>query len=255
MLRLITILCALTCLCAATAAAQQQKKVVGPEEPTALELSVKKAEHLPAEPVEVTLALVNDRDRVIKGDFYLGGRVKLFYRRAGEGDFKRYFPRRIQLRGMADGVSLSKPFEIAARGRGEGEDTMRYDTSARRYVLDAPGVYELRATFDFEGVYESNVVKVTVSEPPGDEAPALAALRDPVLASFVEGDLTTQLVADEEVEAGAEKAAAFLLNHPLSRYAPRVRDVLHGVLREAEDGGNLTPKLKLIRDTNPESQP
>jgi hypothetical protein len=36
------------------------------------------------------------------------------------------------------------------------------------------------------------------------------------------------------------------LTHPTS--AP-------GILKEAEYGGNLTPKLKLIRDTNPENNP
>lgn len=187
MLRLIAVLSTLLCLPPAPAAARQ-KRAVGPEGPTALEISVKRRDHLPAEPLEVSLALRNERDRAIKGDFHLGGRVRLFYRRAGEGDFRRYFPRRIQLRSQGYYFSLSTPLEIAARGRLEGEQTMRYDTSAGRYVLDAPGVYEVKATFDFEGVYESNVVRVTVSEPPPDEALALAALRDPVLASFVEGD-------------------------------------------------------------------
>jgi hypothetical protein len=244
----------LLCLCAVAAAAQQ-KKAVGPEHPTALEISVKKSTHFPAEPVEVSLALLNERDRAVKGDFYVDGRARLFYRRAGEGYFKRYLPRRIQLTARGYSFSLSPPLEIPARGRVGGEQTMLYDTSNRRYVLDAPGEYEIKATFDFEGVYESNVVKVTVAEPAAEEAQALAALRDPVLASFVEGDLRTDLVETEEVEAGAEKAAAFLLKHPLSRYAPLVRDVLHGTLKDAEHGGKLTYKLKLIRDANPDSNP
>jgi hypothetical protein len=249
MQRLLTVLSLFLCLgCCASAVAQT--KAVKSNHPTSLNISLKKTTYLPAEPVEMIVALRNNRERPIKGDFYVDSRVKVFYRKVG-GEFTRYFPRWMQLTNRKDGISLSPQLEIAARGQQEGNRALIYDTSNKRYVLDAPGEYEIKATFDLGEGYESNIIRLTVVEPPAEERPALAALRDGTLASFIEGDLRSDLVEDEEIEAGAEKAADFLLNYPASHYAPLVKEMLLDILKDAESGGKLTTKMKLIRDTTP----
>jgi hypothetical protein len=224
-------------------------------QPTRLELSVEQATYYVAEPVRLIVALHNDLETPVKGDFYLGLRFNqlwVYYRKVG-GQFVRYFPRWLQL---DTACVFAIPIEIPAYGKEESTPRLFYDTYSKQLVLAEPGEYEFKATFNLgnDRVIESNIVRVKVVEPPEEERAALVALSDPVLASFVEGDLQLDVVEDAEVEAGAEKAARFLEKYSGSIYAPLVEEQLREVLTrgKATIPGRLTPKLKAIKDSLPD---
>jgi hypothetical protein len=224
-------------------------------EPTRFELSVERIIYYVAEPVELTVTLYNDQDRPIKGYFsvVVGKDLSVYYRKVGE-EFIRYFPSWLQPILMVDAFSV--PDVIPAHGKDEGTSRLFYNSYYKRFVLAEPGEYEFKATLELgnDRVIESNIVRVKVVEPPEEERAALAALSDPVLASFVEGDLQLDVVEDAEVEAGAEKAARFLEKYSGSIYAPLVEEQLREVLTrgKATIPGRLTPKLKAIKDSLPD---
>jgi len=225
-------------------------------QPTRLELSVEQATYYVAEPVRLIVALQNDQDKPVKGDFYLPLEFKhlsMYYRKVG-GQFIRYLPWWLELAHTADLITF--PIEIAAHEKRDTAERLFYNTKLKQLVLAEPGEYEFKATFNLgnDRVIESNIVRVKVVEPPEEERAALAALSDPVLASFVEGDLQLDVVEDAEVEAGAEKAARFLKKYSGSIYAPLVEEQLREVLTrgKATIPGRLTPKLKAIKDSLPD---
>jgi hypothetical protein len=228
-------------------------------EPTRFELSAEKTTYWIAEPVNLSLKLFNDQSKPIKGYFNIGlvGRGKVYYRKVG-GEFTRYYPHWLHI--FVSGYGIELPIVISGHGKEEAAARLFYNSVRKEFVLAGPGEYEFKATFYFtprqgkEREYESNIVRVKVVEPPEEERAALAALSDPVLASFVEGDLQLDVVEDAEVEAGAEKAARFLEKYSGSIYAPLVEEQLREVLTrgKATIPGRLTPKLKAIKDSLPD---
>jgi hypothetical protein len=216
--------------------------------PTRFELSAEKNTYYAGESVELVTTLHNDRDKPIQGDlspnFY---NVWIYHRKVG-GEFVRYFPRGLQINWQMPDISVQAP-GIPAHGEVDGKFLLFYDTYHKQLVLPEAGEYEFKATF-MRGnklILESNIVRIRAVEPPEPEQAALALLRDPELASFIEGDLRPEWVEVKEVEAGAEKAAAFLQEHRRSRYAPMVKKQLKFVVEEVRWEGGLTPKMKEIR--------
>jgi hypothetical protein len=232
------------------------QEVIDNVEPTRFELSVENTTFYVGQPVELTITLYNDRDEPIKGHFHLNLKdVLIYHRKVGE-EFIRYFPQWMQITNMGDIISL--PIVIPAHGKVENKGRYLYNTYYQRFIMAEPGEHELKAVFasarSESRLKESNIVRVTVVDPPEREKEALAALRDPELAQFIEGDLRIGLVEDEKVEVGAEKAVVFMKQHPHSMYAPMVKEQLKRVLTEAAGKGKLTPKLKELQASLPDLQ-
>jgi hypothetical protein len=235
------------------------QEVIENGEPTRFELSVDNTTYYVGQPVELTVTLYNDRDKAIKGYYQLGlvfKNLQVYHRRVG-AEFVRYFPQWLQIIGMGDFITL--PVEIPAGGNRQGKIRLFYNTYYKQFVLPELGECEFKATFKLlqsgeNRIYESNVVRVKVVEPPEEEREALAMLRDPELARFIEGDLRIGLTEDEKVEVGAEKAVVFMKQHPHSMYAPMVKEQLKMVLTEAAGKGKLTPKLKELQASLPDLQ-
>jgi hypothetical protein len=207
--------------------------------------------------VNVTFTLYNDRDQPIRGIYDVGlGNVgtKLYYRKVG-GEFVTYFTGWIQALLQMHGTTL--PWEIAPHGKSEATNRLFYNTNLKSFVLAEPGEYEFKATFNLlqpveRFPYESSIVRIKVIEPPESEREASANLSDPELAQFVEGDWQLGLVEARKVEAGAEKAVAFVGKYNNSIYASLVRQQLKFVLTEASRRRDLTPKLKELLTSLPQ---
>jgi hypothetical protein len=224
------------------------QQVRGYENPTRLKLSAEKNTYYVGEPVELVMTLYNDRNKPIQGHFYLNLYDVWVYHRKVGGEFIRYFPRWLQINwDPGDTFQLSR---IPAHGKKKSKVSVFYNTYYKQLVLPEVGQYEFKAAY-MRGyktaLLESKIIRIRAVEPPEEERAALAMLRDPELASFVEGDLRPEWVEVKEVEAGAEKAAAFLQEHRRSRYAPMVKKQLKFVVEEVRWEGGLTPKMKEIR--------
>jgi hypothetical protein len=241
-----------------TTASQQ---VRGYEKLTRFKLSAEKNTYYVGEPVELIMTLYNNRNKPLEGDFFLNLHYVWVYHRKVGDEFIRYFPRWLQIFWS---VGDSLPVRIPARGKVRGKLRFFYNSSRQQLVLPEVGQYEFKATFNDavigepRPILESNIVRIRAVEPPEPEQAALARLRDPELASFIEGDLRSDLVEvlvkDNEIEAGAEKAAAFLQEHGRSKYAPLVKEQLKFVLKVAASEGKLTPKLKELQASLPDLQ-
>jgi hypothetical protein len=223
-------------------------------EPTRFELSAEKITYYVGEPVELVMTLHNNRERPIQGDLYLDFQNVWIYHRKVGGEFVRYFPRWVQHWGsVVDYVSF--PITIPAHGKLERKFNFFYNTYYKQLVLPEAGQYEFKATFGGpRPILEANIVRITAVELPELEQAALVLLRDPELAQLIEGDFRPGVVEDKEVEAGADKAAAFVRKHGQSRYASLVKDKLAFVLKEAAQKGKLTPKLKALQAALPNLQ-
>jgi hypothetical protein len=223
------------------------QQVGGSNEPTRLELLAEKSTYYVGEPVEFIARLYNDRDKLIR--WYTPSvalDVWIYHRKAG-GEFIRYFTRQMQNMSLAE-VAVAAPTEIPAHGVLELNLSVFYNTYDKQLVLPEAGEYEFKATVGGPRPnLESKLVRIRAVEPPAAEQAALAMLRDPALASFIEGDLRPELAEVNEVEAGAEKAVAFLQEHSRSMYAQRVKEQLKVVVEELTWEGGLTPKAKEIR--------
>jgi hypothetical protein len=238
-----------------TTTSQQVKEY---ERPTRLKLSAEKNTYYVGEPVELIMTLYNDRNKPIQGHFYLNLYDVWVYHRKVGGEFIRYFPRWLQIFWS---VGDTLPIRIPAHGKIKNKLRFFYNSSHKQLVLPEVGQYELKAAY-MRGyktaLFESNIVRIRAVEPPEAEQAALARLRDPELAAFLEGDLRSDLVEvlvkDNEIEAGAEKAAAFLQEHGRSKYAPLVKEQLKFVLKVAASEGKLTPKLKELQASLPDLQ-
>lgn len=228
-------------------------QVMEDDRPTRFEISLDKTVYFVGEPVEITMTLYNDGEQTIQGRYYLGlGNIatEVYYRKAGE-EMIRFYSGWMRAEHRSHGVMVV-PIKIEPQGKWEVTNRVWYNTSIEQFVLADPGEYEFQATFSVkQPLHKSNIVRVKVVEPPDGERAALAALSDPVLAQFVEGDLQLQLVEPVKVEAGAEKAAAFLAKYSRSIYAPAVEDQLKWVLTKAPPG-RLTPKLQALRERLPD---
>jgi hypothetical protein len=220
---------------------------------TRFALSAEKKTYHVGERVELIMRLHNDRRKPIRRLSPGKDDIWIYHRKVG-GEFVRYFPRWVQNWGsVVDYVSF--PTTIPAHGKYEYNVPLFYDTYHQQLVLPEAGQYEFKATFGGpRPILESNIVRITAIEPPKQEQSALALLRDPDLAQLIEGDLRSESVEDREIEAGAEKAAAFLQQHGRSMYAPLVKDQLKFVLNEATGKGKLTPKLKELQASLPNQQ-
>lgn len=224
---------------------QPPQKTVKHDNPTRFELSAKKTTCHIAEPVDLTAAFYNDREKLIKGNFSLSFQsgLQVYYRKLG-GEFVRYYPRRLLRLNFVDVITQPSEIEIPGYGKLEREITLFYNNN--QFVLAEPGAYEFKVIFiTKDRTYESTVVQLKVIESPQDEATALAALKDPKLAQFVEGDIRWGIARDEEVEEGTEKAAEFLQTYNQSLYAPIVQERLWWSLTDIPSI-NKTPKLEAI---------
>jgi hypothetical protein len=137
------------------------RKDVKYDEPTRFELLADKSTYCVAEPVDLTVTIYNDRDRLIKGDFDLGlmfKQLQMHYCKVG-GEFVRYFPRWLQIIGMGDFFTL--PTEIGAHGKHESRERLFYNTYFKRFVLAEPGEYEFKATFQLQQFSIACTVMVT----------------------------------------------------------------------------------------------
>jgi hypothetical protein len=217
--------------------------------PSRFELSVEKTSYYVAEPVKVTMALFNDLEKPIAingSDFSLQYGLVLYHRKVGR-DFVRYYPR--WLARYRSFCSISAPIEISPQEKAEYTERLFYNTSINHLVLPEPGEYEFKAVFGLKSGEEwlsfEDTVRIVVTMPPKEELSTLACIKDPILASFIEGDLQIDIVDYSEVEIGAEKAVAFLKRYPKSIYAPTVKDQFIKVTTDVV----LTPKLNTLRQS------
>jgi hypothetical protein len=192
-----------------------------------LMMSAEKTTCFAYEPVVLNIAVINEGSQPVQGHFdHFGGSLKflkLFYRKIG-GEYKRYSSLRLWLgRGLSEigGEQILEP--------GSQRNTrvmLLFDTSMEqnyehKFVLDGPGEYEFKASFQYAftdqpKVLESNVLRITVVNPPEEEQAALTWWKDKDLAIAVQGDsLSTE---------GVSKLRAFMQQFPQSLYATAVRD-------------------------------
>jgi hypothetical protein len=232
---------------ASTTTSPQTGRFEGEGGPTRFKLSAEKNTYYAGEPVELIMTLYNDRNKPIQGDLYPDLYNTWIYHRKGGGEFVRYFPRWLQIN-WDPGDIFQLP-RIPAHGKIKSKVSVFYNTYYKQLVLPEAGEYEFKATYmrGRTALLESKIVRIRAIEPPEEERAALAMLRDPELASFVEGDLRPSWVEVNEVEAGAEKAAAFLQEHGRSMYVRRVKEQLKFVVEEVNWEGGLTPKMKEIQ--------
>ncbi|MEO0250035.1 MAG: sugar transferase, partial [candidate division WOR-3 bacterium] len=215
--------------------------------PTRLEMNAEKQIYSVGEVISLFLILYNERSEPIKGNFYLAldYDCSVSYRRIS-GDFIRYRPDWVSFHEFM----MSAPTVLPAYGKVEGTVSLFYNTSIGKLVLAEPGEYEFKAR---SHKVESNSVQVKVVEPPAEEKAAVADLKDKDLLGFLEGDISVYRSVTEEVELGAEKAAAFLNKYPKGIYARLVERRLRWNLEEAaKRPGKMTPKLQAIKDRLPE---
>lgn len=224
-----------------------------PDPPTRFEISAKKGSYYVGEPVELKVSVYNDRDRPIKGYFYLALSLDLevYYRKVG-GWFIKYYPGWLEY--MQTGGSCSVLIGdtvLPAHGRKEASVRLFYNTPTNNFVLSEPGQYEFKVV---TGNMQSQVVRVRVVEPPEEERAVLLGLKDRELLSFVEGDIGIYTAPLEDVESAAEKAVAFLQKYPKSIYAPMVEQSLRRTLKATDRPyvDQLTPRLKAIKDALPD---
>jgi hypothetical protein len=227
-------------------------------DPTSLEMSTDQLTCSVGEEINLDLRLVNSREKPVKWGVFpaLTGGVEVYYRKVGEG-FIKYNPDWLRLYysgALGCGIGVGLPV-VASHDKQQGAARLFYNSAIKKFALDEQGEYEFRAVLHLKDLkLEPPTLRVRVVEPPEEEQAALAALRDPELVQFVEGDisLTTAMLA--EVESAAEKAAAFLNKYPRSIYAPAVERKLRWNLKQADRPveNRLTPRLKAIKDALPD---
>jgi hypothetical protein len=213
---------------------QQQSQLTG------LNLSVKKLNYYVAEPVYVTASLSNNQDKSVKANF---DRLVVYYRKSDD-DFISYF----RERNVFIGINF---MELEAHGSVERSECLLYDPRSNQFVLNDSGTYEIKATLTVEfpdgrqEVYESDVTKINVLDPPNNEKSALMDLKTHQIPMglFLNGlDLRVEY---KNLDDMIEKAAIFVRTHRTSFYAPLVTRQLKLTLTEInqQNNGNLSPKL------------
>jgi hypothetical protein len=175
------------------------------------------------------MTVINKGQQPIQGDFVFLGfefqELRLFYRK-NTGDFKRYNSVRTWL-AMGSQYAPGEGPKPTLRPGGEVsvQEMVLFNTlpgsNEDKFVFNEPGEYEFKAIFqyvykDSSKVIESNVLHITVVNPPKEEQAALALWRYKDLALVVQGDgLSTE---------GVRKLRVFLQRFPNSSYATTVKD-------------------------------
>ena len=200
------------------------------EQPTRMELRSAKKTYIVGEPVFLKAMLFNDRDRAIKGpyadEFAFSQSVEILYRRPG-AEFTKYTPKWLSLVRSFCTVVLVSRFE--PHRYIERKLRLFFDTGRGRLVLEEPGKYEFKIVFysttmrDAKQTFEATV-SVNVVGPAANDATAVRVMAEPLLASFLEGDIQLEVARDEEVEAGALRAVEFLQRYGRSSVAAFVRE-------------------------------
>jgi hypothetical protein len=197
--------------------------------PLGFVLSTEKSTYFAYEPVVLNMIITNKGQQPIQGEFdclnFNCKELMLFYRKRG-GEFRRYYNLTIWMALGRDHLRLGKKPTLAPGNQISTREMVLFDTLPGRneedkFVLDEPGEYEFKATFQYiledpSKVVESNVLRLTVVNPPDEERAALALWKDKDLALVAQGD---------DSSAGAISRLRLLLQKfPNSLYATAVRD-------------------------------
>jgi hypothetical protein len=181
--------------------------------PTRFEISLSKTTYVVGEPVYIDTTLYNDTNRDISGPFVMNlvTGLDVFYRRVG-AKYVRYLPNWLAKVRLIDLGGVPQE-QIPALGKTEGTQVVFFDSSRDAFVLDKPGEYDFRATFEVPAAdgrfarFRSNTVRVRVVAPAGKEAEMVREVSDPDVRGFLEGDLRVNLADPERVRAASVKVA------------------------------------------------
>ena len=249
MLRITFLLFLLICLVQTAQAFPQQTKSLD------LVLSLEKQEYRAAEPLVVTGSLYNKENVVAK---VLIINTTVFYRKLGQ-NFSVYHTNG----DLYGGYKSTNFIELQPAEKISRAKTLLYDVQTKRFVLDEPGMYEIKVDMTVRQfgnerqVYTSNIEKVTVPEPLGKDKLALKALKRYQLGCFLNG--LEPGIEYQEIEKTMEKAVSFLETYPHSFYTPLVLTMLKSNLEEVKKGYNeelpqeiesISNRVKLLIETN-----
>lgn len=207
-------------------------------------LSTERPVYYVYEPMVLNMTVINKGRQPVQGDFvfldFEFQEFKLFYRKKG-GEFKRYNnvitwlamgshygPGKGPKPTVEPGSQVSKREMILF-------DTLPRSNEADRFVFNEPGEYEFKASFQYiyqdpSKVIESDILHITVVNPPEEEQAALALWRDKDLALVVQGNGL--------IKEGVRKLRVFLQKFPNSLYAAAVKSsserLLSSLVREVK---------------------
>jgi hypothetical protein len=213
-------------------AAQADEKTL--KERVLLEVAADRTSYYPKEPVLLTVAFKNVSKDPVLGQFFTSCelsvsdcKLKIFYRRSG-GAFARFVPIRDEMR-----AGWLLPDRIKPGETKQAVNTVLFDWKERRFVLEQPGSYELKAVHaedDAARRLESNVVTVEVERAPADEQEAATLFENEDLIRFVqEGWYRSE---GQMRERALKVGGSLIEKHPQSRYASHIRRYVFDALSE-----------------------
>lgn len=222
-----------------------------------MQLSVKKNSFNLGEPIYFDISLKNGLDTPVKAHFDVPNSFVYYKTKNKECNYQRFKPHWIghQL------LYCTPPTELAPGESWSGQGRIFF--FGGDFALSEPGDYELFAVVldinNSQNRFESNLVTVTIKEPPEKEREALKALRDPELGSFLEGNYRLKYgklnlpickVPLGDIAKGGEKAIAFIQKYPDSFYTPIVKRFFSAVMKEiaSESPDRLTEEQKVLLD-------
>ena len=203
-----------------------------------LSLTTDRSAYYVGESIRVALTAKNETEETTTGYFQLAfrnERLSLYYRRVGDGF--RVVPRERIAR--VDDAVLA-PMPIGPQQEGMSKTVVLLDHAKSGFLLDRVGDYEFyaegRPWWDKPAtVIRSDVVRVSVEQPPDRHKDSLAEYVEGGLGRVVEG---TSDAYDPVVIADA---AAFLDRFPAGPYFDHVRTGLRRILRYRVVQGRASP--------------
>jgi hypothetical protein len=196
-----------------------------------LRISTDRAAYYVREPVRVEASLQNAGDGAIVATLhprcsagFSNCKLRIYYRRSGS-NFGQFAA--TEKTSSADAWAF--PSRLEPGEKKSGTTVLAVDRASNRFVLDRPGVFEIKAVHEFEGFeVESNVVRIEVDPPGSEESDAFKALGDPELAALVQYEPRWSNASSKVTK----EAAAFLQQFPRSRYSDHLRQ---GLVRALAD--------------------
>lgn len=226
-------------------------------ESVTLTISTDRQSYFLNEPVQITMTLENVTDEPIRGYFVLiagSSHTELWYRH-GTTAFSalscRPWNRRDGPGRLVGWLNVAvRPRVLATHSQVTATTLLSLDETSGKTVLAEPGPYEFKVVYrdlfnDPKAVVSSNVVRVVVKEPGPLEAEAAREYADARIASLVQDEPDSDLVAPDSIDV----AARFLRDHPESLYAKHVSQALLRHLGESVRGNQATPAhLELYKE-------
>jgi hypothetical protein len=193
-------------------------------------LSAEKSTYSVYEPIVLNMAVVNKGRQRVQGEFdcfsFDCKDLSLFYRKRGEQQFKRYYSGIIWAASIKHIMRLGEKPILLPESRVSSREIVLFDyqpisNQENKFVFTEPSEYEFRATFQYilenpSRVIESNVLRLTVVNPPEQEREALSWWKDQALALAVQGDSVSM--------EGVRKLRMFLQKFHNSLYATAARN-------------------------------